>query len=63
MCENDDTFTAALMNYLEAEGGLGDPGELSDIQWTLYCCFFIEMRRNVSSMHKNPQKTPQVLYW
>ncbi|XP_044279076.1 aryl hydrocarbon receptor nuclear translocator-like protein 2 isoform X3 [Varanus komodoensis] len=34
VCEND-TSMAALMNYLEAEGGLGDPGELGDMQWTL----------------------------
>uniref|UniRef100_A0A8C8T1C6 Aryl hydrocarbon receptor nuclear translocator like 2 n=1 Tax=Pelusios castaneus TaxID=367368 RepID=A0A8C8T1C6_9SAUR len=34
MCENDDTAMASLMNYLEADGGLGDPAELSDIQWT-----------------------------
>ncbi|XP_062990295.1 basic helix-loop-helix ARNT-like protein 2 isoform X2 [Elgaria multicarinata webbii] len=34
VCENDTTM-AALMNYLEAEGGLGDPAELSDMQWTL----------------------------
>nr|XP_006127749.1 aryl hydrocarbon receptor nuclear translocator-like protein 2 isoform X2 [Pelodiscus sinensis]XP_025042826.1 aryl hydrocarbon receptor nuclear translocator-like protein 2 isoform X2 [Pelodiscus sinensis] len=33
MCENDDTAMASLMNYLEAEGGLGDAVELSDIQW------------------------------
>ncbi|KAM6436141.1 basic helix-loop-helix ARNT-like protein 2 isoform 2-T2 [Liasis olivaceus] len=30
-----DTAMAALMNYLEAEGGLADPTELSDMQWTL----------------------------
>ncbi|XP_036616270.1 aryl hydrocarbon receptor nuclear translocator-like protein 2 isoform X2 [Trichosurus vulpecula] len=35
MCENDDTAMAAFMNYLEAEGGLGDPADFSDIQWTL----------------------------
>ncbi|NXD69344.1 BMAL2 protein, partial [Eolophus roseicapillus] len=35
MCENDDTAMTALMNYLEADGGLGDPAELSDIQWAL----------------------------
>ncbi|XP_053114654.1 basic helix-loop-helix ARNT-like protein 2 isoform X2 [Hemicordylus capensis] len=34
VCENDTTM-AALMNYLEAEGGLGDPAELSDMHWTL----------------------------
>lgn len=34
VCEND-TAMAALMNYFEAEGGLGDPAELSDMQWTL----------------------------
>nr|XP_055136266.1 basic helix-loop-helix ARNT-like protein 2 isoform X5 [Symphalangus syndactylus] len=33
--DNDDTAMAAFMNYLEAEGGLGDPGDFSDIQWTL----------------------------
>ncbi|KAL7982793.1 hypothetical protein Chor_005196 [Crotalus horridus] len=30
-----ETAMAVLMNYLEAEGGLGDPTELSDMQWTL----------------------------
>nr|XP_047906136.1 aryl hydrocarbon receptor nuclear translocator-like protein 2 isoform X7 [Anser cygnoides] len=35
ICENDDTAVTALMNYLEADGGLGDPAELSDIQWAL----------------------------
>nr|XP_054520386.1 basic helix-loop-helix ARNT-like protein 2 isoform X11 [Pan troglodytes] len=35
LCDNDDTAMAAFMNYLEAEGGLGDPGDFSDIQWTL----------------------------
>ncbi|XP_014812512.1 PREDICTED: aryl hydrocarbon receptor nuclear translocator-like protein 2 isoform X2 [Calidris pugnax] len=35
ICENDDTAMTALMNYLEADGGLGDPAELSDIQWAL----------------------------
>uniref|UniRef100_A0ACB8FRV0 Aryl hydrocarbon receptor nuclear translocator-like protein 2 n=2 Tax=Sphaerodactylus townsendi TaxID=933632 RepID=A0ACB8FRV0_9SAUR len=30
-----DTTMAALMNYLEAEGGLGDAADLSEIQWTL----------------------------
>ncbi|XP_054843893.1 basic helix-loop-helix ARNT-like protein 2 isoform X6 [Eublepharis macularius] len=34
VCEND-TAMAALMNYLEAEGGLGDAAELSEMQWTL----------------------------
>ncbi|XP_077193999.1 basic helix-loop-helix ARNT-like protein 2 isoform X2 [Paroedura picta] len=34
VCEND-TAMAALMNYLEAEGGLGGAAELSEIQWTL----------------------------
>ncbi|XP_069905643.1 basic helix-loop-helix ARNT-like protein 2 isoform X2 [Oryctolagus cuniculus] len=33
--DNDDTTVAAFMNYLEAEGGLGDSGDFSDIQWTL----------------------------
>ncbi|OWK03697.1 ARNTL2 [Cervus elaphus hippelaphus] len=35
LCENDDTAMAAFMNYLEAEGGLGGPGDFSDIHWTL----------------------------
>ncbi|XP_076796974.1 basic helix-loop-helix ARNT-like protein 2 isoform X3 [Arvicanthis niloticus] len=35
LCDNDSTAMAAFMNYFEAEGGLGDPGDLSDIQWTL----------------------------
>ncbi|NXF43310.1 BMAL2 protein, partial [Oceanites oceanicus] len=35
ICESDDTAMTALMNYLEADGGLGDPAELSDIQWAL----------------------------
>uniref|UniRef100_A0A8D0HDR3 Basic helix-loop-helix ARNT like 2 n=1 Tax=Sphenodon punctatus TaxID=8508 RepID=A0A8D0HDR3_SPHPU len=35
ICGNDNTAMAALMNYLEAEGGLGDTTELNDIQWTL----------------------------
>ncbi|XP_008567654.1 PREDICTED: aryl hydrocarbon receptor nuclear translocator-like protein 2 isoform X2 [Galeopterus variegatus] len=35
LCDNDDTAMAAFMNYLEAEGGLGEPGDFSDIQWTL----------------------------
>ncbi|XP_045868207.1 aryl hydrocarbon receptor nuclear translocator-like protein 2 isoform X5 [Meles meles] len=35
LCDNDDTAMAAFMNYFEAEGGLGDPGDLSDIHWTL----------------------------
>ncbi|XP_057412430.1 basic helix-loop-helix ARNT-like protein 2 isoform X6 [Balaenoptera acutorostrata] len=35
LCDNDDTAMAAFMNYLEAEGGLGDPGDFSDIHWTL----------------------------
>lgn len=35
LCDNDDTAIAAFMNYLEAEGGLGDPGDFSDIHWTL----------------------------
>ncbi|XP_074727428.1 basic helix-loop-helix ARNT-like protein 2 isoform X1 [Strix uralensis] len=35
ICENDDTAMTALMNYLEADGELGDPAELSDIQWAL----------------------------
>ncbi|XP_006867045.1 PREDICTED: aryl hydrocarbon receptor nuclear translocator-like protein 2 [Chrysochloris asiatica] len=35
LCDNDDTAMAAFMNYFEAEGGLGDPADFSDIQWTL----------------------------
>nr|XP_058937530.1 basic helix-loop-helix ARNT-like protein 2 isoform X3 [Kogia breviceps]XP_058937532.1 basic helix-loop-helix ARNT-like protein 2 isoform X3 [Kogia breviceps]XP_058937533.1 basic helix-loop-helix ARNT-like protein 2 isoform X3 [Kogia breviceps] len=35
LCDNDDTAMAAFMNYLEAEGGLGDPGGFSDIHWAL----------------------------
>ncbi|XP_012903254.1 aryl hydrocarbon receptor nuclear translocator-like protein 2 isoform X3 [Mustela putorius furo] len=35
LCDNDDTAMAAFMNYFEAEGGLGDPGDLGDIHWTL----------------------------
>uniref|UniRef100_A0ABI7XH63 PAS domain-containing protein n=1 Tax=Felis catus TaxID=9685 RepID=A0ABI7XH63_FELCA len=35
LCDNDDTAMAAFMNYFEAEGGLGDPGDISDIHWTL----------------------------
>ncbi|KAF4799752.1 Aryl hydrocarbon receptor nuclear translocator-like protein 2 [Turdus rufiventris] len=35
ICGNDDTAMTALMNYLEADGGLGDPADLSDIQWAL----------------------------
>ncbi|XP_068806263.1 basic helix-loop-helix ARNT-like protein 2 isoform X3 [Struthio camelus] len=35
ICENDDSAMTALMSYLEADGGLGDPAELSDIQWAL----------------------------
>ncbi|XP_058138920.1 basic helix-loop-helix ARNT-like protein 2 isoform X3 [Dasypus novemcinctus] len=35
LCDNEDTAMAAFMNYLEAEGGLGDPGDFTDIQWTL----------------------------
>ncbi|XP_019523603.1 PREDICTED: aryl hydrocarbon receptor nuclear translocator-like protein 2 isoform X1 [Hipposideros armiger] len=35
LCDNDDTAIAAFMNYLEAEGGLGDPGDFSNISWTL----------------------------
>uniref|UniRef100_A0A670Y0U9 Basic helix-loop-helix ARNT like 2 n=1 Tax=Pseudonaja textilis TaxID=8673 RepID=A0A670Y0U9_PSETE len=30
-----ETTMADLMNYLEAEGGLGDPTELSEMQWEL----------------------------
>nr|XP_033807869.1 aryl hydrocarbon receptor nuclear translocator-like protein 2 isoform X3 [Geotrypetes seraphini] len=33
--ENDETTMAALMNYLEAEGGLADPEDLSNMPWTL----------------------------
>lgn len=33
--DNNDTAMAAFMNYLEAEAGLGDPGDFGDIQWTL----------------------------
>ncbi|XP_045729675.1 basic helix-loop-helix ARNT-like protein 2 isoform X7 [Mirounga angustirostris] len=32
---DDDTAMAAFMNYFEAEGGLGDPWDFSDIHWTL----------------------------
>ncbi|CAK6443589.1 unnamed protein product [Pipistrellus nathusii] len=35
LCGNDDTAIAAFMNYLEVEGGLGDPEGFSDIHWTL----------------------------
>ncbi|XP_036037298.1 aryl hydrocarbon receptor nuclear translocator-like protein 2 isoform X3 [Onychomys torridus] len=35
LCDNDDAAMAAFMNYLEVEAGLGDPGDFSDIQWTL----------------------------
>lgn len=35
LCDNDDTAVAAFMNYLEAGGGLGDPGDFSDIHWAL----------------------------
>ncbi|KAM7114603.1 basic helix-loop-helix ARNT-like protein 2 isoform 1-T1 [Molossus nigricans] len=35
LCDNDNTAIAAFMNYLEAEGGLGDPEDFSDIHWTL----------------------------
>nr|KAF6372928.1 aryl hydrocarbon receptor nuclear translocator like 2 [Pipistrellus kuhlii] len=35
LCGNDDTAIAAFMNYLEVEGGLGDPEGFSDIPWTL----------------------------
>ncbi|XP_039738375.1 basic helix-loop-helix ARNT-like protein 2 isoform X2 [Pteropus medius] len=35
LCDNNDTAIAAFMNYLEAEGGLGDPGDFNDIHWTL----------------------------
>ncbi|XP_075408055.1 basic helix-loop-helix ARNT-like protein 2 isoform X3 [Tenrec ecaudatus] len=35
LCDNDETAMAAFMNYFEAEGGLGDPADFSDIQWTL----------------------------
>lgn len=35
LCDNDDTAIAAFMNYLEAEGALGDSGDFSDINWTL----------------------------
>ncbi|KAM7335716.1 hypothetical protein ACRRTK_006193 [Alexandromys fortis] len=31
--DNDDTAMAAFMNYLEAEAGLGDPGDFGDVQW------------------------------
>nr|XP_048288633.1 aryl hydrocarbon receptor nuclear translocator-like protein 2 isoform X2 [Myodes glareolus] len=33
--DSNDTAMAAFMNYLEAEAGLGDPGDFGDIQWTL----------------------------
>ena len=35
LCDSDSIDMAAFMNYLEAEGGLGDPGDFSDIQWAL----------------------------
>ncbi|XP_059967973.1 basic helix-loop-helix ARNT-like protein 2 isoform X2 [Mesoplodon densirostris] len=35
LCDNDDAAMAAFMNDLEAEGGLGDPGDFSDIHWAL----------------------------
>lgn len=40
LCDNNDTAIAAFMNYLEAEGGLGDPGDFSDIHWTLQHLLF-----------------------
>ncbi|XP_075066603.1 basic helix-loop-helix ARNT-like protein 2 [Mixophyes fleayi] len=33
--ENDETSIAAIMNFFEADGGLGDGGDLSSIHWTL----------------------------
>ncbi|XP_075838380.1 basic helix-loop-helix ARNT-like protein 2 isoform X3 [Microtus pennsylvanicus] len=33
--DNDDRAMAAFMNYLEAEAGLGDPGDFGDVQWIL----------------------------
>ncbi|XP_059538425.1 basic helix-loop-helix ARNT-like protein 2 isoform X4 [Myotis daubentonii] len=33
--DNDDTAIAAFMNYLEVQGGLGEPDDFSDIPWTL----------------------------
>ncbi|XP_005871901.1 PREDICTED: aryl hydrocarbon receptor nuclear translocator-like protein 2 [Myotis brandtii] len=35
LCDNDDTAIAAFMNYLEVQGGLGEPVDFSDIPWTL----------------------------
>ncbi|XP_023608094.1 aryl hydrocarbon receptor nuclear translocator-like protein 2 isoform X4 [Myotis lucifugus] len=35
LCDNDDTVIAAFMNYLEVQGGLGEPVDFSDIPWTL----------------------------
>ncbi|XP_031236908.1 aryl hydrocarbon receptor nuclear translocator-like protein 2 [Mastomys coucha] len=36
LCDSDGTDMTAFMNYLEADGGLGgDPGDFSDIEWTL----------------------------
>ncbi|ELK33901.1 Aryl hydrocarbon receptor nuclear translocator-like protein 2 [Myotis davidii] len=32
---NDGTAIAAFMNYLEVQGGLGEPEDFSDIPWTL----------------------------
>ncbi|XP_068133754.1 basic helix-loop-helix ARNT-like protein 2 [Hyperolius riggenbachi] len=33
--ENDETTMAALMNFFEADGGLGDNRDLNDMHWTL----------------------------
>ncbi|XP_018411590.1 PREDICTED: aryl hydrocarbon receptor nuclear translocator-like protein 2 [Nanorana parkeri] len=33
--DNDETTVAALMNFFEADGGLGDNGDLNDMHWTL----------------------------
>ncbi|XP_041496417.1 aryl hydrocarbon receptor nuclear translocator-like protein 2 isoform X1 [Microtus oregoni] len=35
LSDNDDRAMSAFMNYLEAEAGLGDPGDFGDVQWIL----------------------------